>query len=437
MNGRTALAVKNIGVSIFLKGGSILISFFLVPLTLGYLNAYEYGIWLTLNSVLSWVYLLDLGLGNGLRNKLTEAIAKDDFELGRIYVSSTFFFMTLIVIAFYSLFLFSQLFVDWYDVLNVDPARVSHLNPLVTIVFAFVCLNFLLKMIGNIYMSFQLPAVNDMLSFIGSCISLCVIFILTKTTDGSLMDVAMTFSGVPALVYLIAFPLTFKRYPRLRPSIKYVRREYFRELVSLGVYFLLIQIAVIVLYMSSNILISNLFGPEEVTPYNIAFKLFSIVNIGFTIILTPVWSSVTDAATRKDYVWIHKTLKHLILLWCCFTAISLVLTLSSQWIYKLWIDDMVEIPIQLTILCAIYVSVTTFGNIFAYIINGFGKLKVQTFYAIVQAVIYIPLAILFSKFFGVAGIVTALITVCLITVIIAPIQCHKLLRGEAKGIWNK
>ena len=104
-NKRTKLAIKNIGVSLILKGASILISFILVPLTLDYLNSYEYGIWLTLNSVLSWIYLFDIGLGNGLRNRLTEALAAKNFELGKIYVSTTFFFMTLIVVAFYLLFL--------------------------------------------------------------------------------------------------------------------------------------------------------------------------------------------------------------------------------------------------------------------------------------------------------------------------------------------
>ena len=182
-NKRTKLAIKNIGVSLILKGASILISFILVPLTLDYLNSYEYGIWLTLNSVLSWIYLFDIGLGNGLRNRLTEALAAKNFELGKIYVSTTFFFMTLIVVAFYLLFLVAQVFLNWYDILNVDPNQVSHLNSLVTIVFAFFCLSFIFRIIGNIYMAYQLPAVNDLLSFISHALSFLIIFILIKTTE--------------------------------------------------------------------------------------------------------------------------------------------------------------------------------------------------------------------------------------------------------------
>ena len=60
---------KNIVVSAGIKIADTMVHLLLVPLTLGYLNAYEYGIWLTLNSILAWINSFDIGLGNGLRNK--------------------------------------------------------------------------------------------------------------------------------------------------------------------------------------------------------------------------------------------------------------------------------------------------------------------------------------------------------------------------------
>ncbi|MDE6084614.1 MAG: hypothetical protein K2G11_09000, partial [Muribaculaceae bacterium] len=46
-DGRTVKAKKNILASFLLKGLDGLIYLLLVPVTLGYLNEYEYGIWLT------------------------------------------------------------------------------------------------------------------------------------------------------------------------------------------------------------------------------------------------------------------------------------------------------------------------------------------------------------------------------------------------------
>ncbi len=57
---RTFNVGKNILFSFILKGISIIISFLLVPLTIDYLNPSEYGIWLTLSSILGWINLFDI-----------------------------------------------------------------------------------------------------------------------------------------------------------------------------------------------------------------------------------------------------------------------------------------------------------------------------------------------------------------------------------------
>ena len=146
---RTVKTVKNIIAAIIFKGASILISLILVPLTLSYLTSYEYGVWLTLSSVMTWIYVLDIGLGNGLRNRLSEALALNDMELAKIYVSTAFYSLLLIVFLVYLIFLLLQHWVDWNVILNITGDRVANINSIVTIVFAFFCCSFVLKIIGN------------------------------------------------------------------------------------------------------------------------------------------------------------------------------------------------------------------------------------------------------------------------------------------------
>ena len=196
---RTKKAAKNILASILFKGGSILTSLILVPLTLSYLNSYEYGVWLTLSSILSWIYILDIGLGNGLRNKLTEALALNNLQLAKIYVSTTFYALTFLIFFIYVLFLVIDQWIDWNIILNVDPNKVQNLNSIVVIVFAFFCVSFILKTIGNIYMAYQQPAVNDLLLLLGNIISLVLIYICTLFIPGSLEKVAILFSAAPVI----------------------------------------------------------------------------------------------------------------------------------------------------------------------------------------------------------------------------------------------
>ena len=72
------------------KGGSLIISVLLLP---AYINFFEnqtvLGVWYTILSVLNWMSLFDLGLGNGLRNKLPGVIERNDRVSVRKYISTT------------------------------------------------------------------------------------------------------------------------------------------------------------------------------------------------------------------------------------------------------------------------------------------------------------------------------------------------------------
>lgn len=416
-----------------------MISFLLVPITLGYLDSFEYGVWLTLNSVLSWIYLFDVGLGNGLKNKLTEAIAYKDFQTAKKYIASSFLIMLLIGAIFYGLFTICQIFLDWHEILNVPADKIPKLKSIVTVVFAFIIGNFIFRTIGIIYVSKQYPAANDLIGFVGSLISLLIVFILSKTTMSSLKWVAYTFSGIPLAVYILALPFTFKLYPELKPRlVDFMIREtaYWRPLVSLGLKFFILQISYIITYMSSNILISHLYGPQEVTPYNIASKLFSIPIIGFTIVLTPFWSAITDALTRLETDWIKQIVKKLLYFLILITLATIILIAISPVIYKIWIGNEICIPASLSILFGIYSIVYNLTNLFNYISNGYGKLKLQVIFSCIQSLVFIPLAYFLGTNIGINGVIIALIIVVALNLFWGPIQTFKLVNKKASGIWN-
>ena len=120
ISARSKNVIKNILLSVGVKAVNVLCSLVLVPLSLGYLSKEEYGIWLTISTMLLWISFFDIGLGNGLRNYLSEAISKGDYVLGRTYISTTLALLLIIVGAFSLLCCFSFPFLDWTDVLNTD-----------------------------------------------------------------------------------------------------------------------------------------------------------------------------------------------------------------------------------------------------------------------------------------------------------------------------
>jgi O-antigen/teichoic acid export membrane protein len=437
---RSVKAKKNIIASIIIKGSSIVIGLLMVRVTLDYLDQTRYGIWLTLASFLTWFTFFEIGLGNGLRNKLAEALAVKDFELGKIYVSTTYAILLMIISTVAVIFFALNYFIDWTVVLNTDRQLADELNYIAAIVFGFFFLRFIVKLISVILYADQRPAVANLFGPLGNFMSLVLVYILTITTESSLIYLAWVLSVVPVAVLILSSIYFFKTdYKAIAPSVKSVRFRYAKELFTLGTKFFVIQIAGLIIYQSSNIIIAQFFGPAEVTTYNIAFKYFSIINMGFSIIIMPFWSAFTEAWVKKDIGWIRNITKKILYIWSAMSLGGIIMLIISEPVYEIWVGSSVKVPFLLSFTLLIYFVSFTFSGVFNTFINGVGKIKLQMYSAFFAAIIFIGTAImLISVFeFGIISIVVAMILSNFYGLILAPVQYKKIINFKAHGIWNK
>jgi O-antigen/teichoic acid export membrane protein len=230
------------------------------------------------------------------------------------------------------------------------------------------------------------------------------------------------------------FHLSYKKYA---PSIKYVRFSYAKDIMQLGYRFFIISIAAIVLYQTSNIIIAHLFGPELVTPYNIAYKYFGIITMMFGIIIAPFWSAFTEAWAKKDINWIKMIVKKLQYMWIVLTICTILMLSISDYVYKLWIGSKMVVPFSISIVLAIYVVINVWNTIFSYFINGIGKIQLQLYSAIWCALINIPLAIMLGRSFGISGVILSTVILSLINSFWITLQYNKVINNKATGIWIK
>jgi len=277
---RTLRAKKNITISFLTKGLSILISFLIVPITLGYVGKVEYGIWMTISSIIGWFAFFDIGLGNGLRNKLAEALAKDDKETAKIYISSAFALITGMSALMFLGFFIAANFISWNAVLNTNLVSNQELFKIVVVVFFFFCIGFIMKVLSAILQAMQRYAINDILGVIAQFLGLVAIYILVKTTDGSLFNLCLVYGSNSAIVLLIAsFFLFSKSLKEFSPRFQNINLRKAIPLLNLGMWFFFGQILYLVINQTSIILVVQFFGPEDVTVYNLAFSYMSIISM--------------------------------------------------------------------------------------------------------------------------------------------------------------
>jgi O-antigen/teichoic acid export membrane protein len=210
-----------------------------------------------------------------------------------------------------------------------------------------------------------------------------------------------------------------------------------KDILNLGIKFFFIQIAVIVIYQTSNIIIAQVCGPKEVTVYNIAYKYFSVLTMVFMIVLTPIWSAFTEAQAKNDYEWMNNTLRKLKWTWLGLVVGAIILLLSSSLVYHLWIGNKVTVPFNVSAVMFVYVVFFNWSAIFSQIIAGLGKIKLSLFIAIIGSIINIPISVYLGQKWGIIGVVLASTIVCSMGGILGSIQLKLLLRQNARGIWNK
>ena len=422
--------MKDVLQTFLIRIVSVPISFILVPLTMNYVDTESYGIWITISSIVAWMSFFDIGINNGLRNKLTESIAEGNTMLSKKYVSTTYAFLGIISVAILGLFIVVNFFLDWSLILNTTSKLSGELSKVALIVFGYFSFKFVLSTINTILMSYQLPAQASFRGLIEQASSLLVIFLLTKYTSGSLLYLALGLCIAP-LVVLIYFNFTLfcGRLKNISPSLRFVDFAVTKNLMGIGFKFFIIQIAGIIQFQTANFIIIQTFGPEEVTVYNIVFKYFSVLTMLMTILMTPIWSAVTDAYAKNDYDWIIRTEKKFRNMGFGLVGLGLVMLLLSPYMYDLWLGKgKIFVSFQTSFWMFLFTSVSLLGSVYCAILNGISALNIQYKASMVSPIIFIIASYFFIHFlgWGVNAIIIASILANFNGYILAPLQYRKI-----------
>lgn len=427
-NTRTIAMKRNVLYMLLIKGCSIFLGMFTVPLTLGYVNNETYGLWLTISSMISWMSYFDIGINNGLKNNLAAAFAKNDFELGRRLVSTTYAVLILIFIPIMVVLLFVVQFIDLDSILNISSGSVRGLRLTVGITISYFCIQFILSTLNVILLADQKPADSSFRILCTQLFSIIIIYLLTLTTKGNLVYLCLASTFAPLLIlFLFNVVLFSRRYKKIAPNIKYINFSLVPTLMNLGIKFFIIQIAVLIQFQLTNFLIMRYYGPSDVTEYNVAQKYFSMLFMVWNIIITPLWVATTDAFVREDFIWIRNALKKYLKLTLVFLSLGILMFFVSPLFFKLWLHDTVMVSKGLSFWLIVYYFVQIFASVFVIVLNGCGVLKTQTITSIISPFVFL-LVFFLLKGYGVGfySVLIASIVANFNGIVIAPIQCLQL-----------
>lgn len=435
---RSKKIITSASYSFLVKIASMVTSLSLVSISISYINVENYGVWLTISSITTWISIFDIGIVTSLRNRIAEAIAVKDWEIARQYVSTTYALLLFIIIPVWLVFLFLSSYINWTSVFNTSLNN-TILSPIMAFVFTSFCVQFILKPINSILTADQNHFLANLIFLITNIFSIACIIIFKSFFKDSLYFIALLFGFMPCIVTgALSIVLFLTKYKKLRPAVSAVNFKYRKDLLGLGFKFFIIQVAGLIIFGSNNLLISRFIGNEQVTYYNIVFRYFGAITIVYSLVNAPIWTAYTDAYALKDWNWIKKVTKQANYFCTFLLVVVLMMLFASNNIYKLWINKTIYIPVLLSTLMALNVVISLYGSTYTAFINGTGKIRLQTYYSIITALLHIPLGYYLMKHlgYGLNGLMYLNILWTSISLLLWKIQYKVIIKKSNAFIWN-
>jgi len=289
-------------------------------------------------------------------------------------------------------------YINWNSVFNIDKDIVSKEALLVTvnIVFIGIIMQLFFKLVTSVLYALQKSAINNFLTLVTSVITLLAVLIIPSTNNSDnmiCMAIIHTLSVVFPLIVATIIVFCGKTLKKCVPSIKKFSIRHAKSVLSLGGVFLFVQVVYMIIMSTNEYLITFLCGNEAVVDYQKYYKLFSLVGTIFSLALTPIWSAVTRALTQKDFLWIKKLYKLLMVLSIVGMLFEICLIPILQIFMDVWLsENSIVVNYFYALAFALLGGLLIFNSTLSSIANGIGELKTQAMFFCIGAVIKIPIA---------------------------------------------
>ena len=395
--------INNILLAFVVKGLSMVVSLFSMPLYIKYFDDNTaLGFWYTILSMLTWISVCDLGLGNGLRNRLTEALALNDEQGGKRIVSSVYIIIAIIIVPIVIALNALVYFFDLNTFFNVPTSVVSEdaLKLSICILLCGVGLSFVLKLISNVIYAIQKSSLNNVLTLISSVLPLVYIAIFKgKDTQSNLIVLSLIHAIAVNIPLFAASVILFsgKTLRKYRPSLKAFDVNTAKGTLNFGFQFFLAQIFFMLLMSTNEIYITRFFSADSVVDYSIYYRLFMLIGSMLMVGLTPIWSKVTKDLAQKNYSKIQKTNKVLYAISFFTIILEFVIIPFVPWLVKIWLrENAIAINFGVAAIFAAFGGLYILNVVLTTVANGIGNLKSQIIFYGIGAILKVPIVLLFK-----------------------------------------
>lgn len=377
-----------------------------VPLTLNYLGAERFGLWVTISSANALLEFADLGLGNGLLNVVASAGARGRHEELRKYVSSASYMLLAIAALGAAAFYTMSPWLPWDRVFSAQSAGlIPDARRACAAFVACFALSLPLGIVRRVQMGFQEGFASNLWQCLASVLSLGTLLAAIRLSAG-LPVLVLCLMGAPAVALALNWIVEFQFHRRwLMPSMRLFEWTAGARLMRDGLLFLTLQIGSLSLSAADPLIAASYLGLSGAGDFAVAQRLFTILFAMQSMWLMPLWPAYGEAVARGDRNWVRRTLFRTTAAAVAFSALACTVLLAfRETIFSLWLHRSWAPPLSLCLPLALCTVALSAGLATSMYLNGINAIREQAGVAVILTVVVIGLKIWFCQLFGAAGI---------------------------------
>ena len=393
---------------------NIIIAIALVPLYLKYIPSNIFGVWLATGNIITWMTLLDPGLGATMQYKIAYSLGQGKKNeignlIGNSFCISLFF---LFVLSFGAFFLQKNIF-SWLNITSIGDSNFMLALALTSVSTILMVFSFNIQ---GINLGLQSSVgVGLVFTLMNICGIISTIYFL-KSEFGLL---AFGYSGIiRSLIYLFGnfiYMILRLHSEKVTVSIDF---KGIKELFNLFSISFVGKITGTLQGRMFEFLIAKYVSYTSVTSFKMSLSApenSKILMIRPTVAVTPIISKLYGSG---DYIKIKNNFRKIFLffIWISGFLLTAFILFNKNFI-DLWIGKKFYIGSQINILICILVIVSSFSEILAHLVWSLGEIKKNNIATFLQFLIFLPCGIYASINFGITGLLTSSISSYLLVTI--------------------
>jgi O-antigen/teichoic acid export membrane protein len=390
--------IKSSLSNVFAKITGMILSILTVKYGLESIGQEQFGIWMSVLSIMGFISFADIGLGNQIVNSIAATNTESNLLVVKKLISNAFICLLAISLTLCLVGLLIIPFLDWCSILNIQDAALNKIVILMVLIYTLsFAINLPISIVSKIQHGQHKLWIPNIYLCVGNVLSCCFLLFAYMTNQNIYVIILSTISG-PLIASAFNFFLYFNTTGNeIKPSLSCFHCNEIKPLFKFGSHFFILQIFSVLGNASDNIIIAQAMGIEFVAEYSVVQKL-SLMLAFSQFYITPLWPIFSEALDKGDLFWAKRLfVKSFVISGIIGILSGSIILFFGKNIIEAWTSNTIFVSYSLLLGFALQSIVMGLGGIVSVYVNNMRYLSLQTFWFISASIISILLKIMLIR----------------------------------------